>query len=85
MGQVIDFAEARSLRRPEQSAAPPRAPAWPLSPAAYAQHLFEPSWALWRSLVASYASFWFAPLGLEVRVGESQPRRGAKARRSSGS
>jgi hypothetical protein len=85
MGQVIHLRERRPRGRREQPAPLPSAAAWPPTPAAYAQHLLEPSWALWRSLVASYASFWFAPLGIEVKVGEDRARRGEKARLTSGS
>lgn len=86
MGQVIHLRERRSRGRREQAAPPPSvAAAWPLVPIAHAQHLLEPSWALWRVLVASYASFWFAPLGIEVKVREDRARHGPKARLTSGS
>lgn len=84
MGQVIDFQERRP--RGHQGQPGPRATvtAWPLLPVAYAPHLLEPSWTLWRSLVASYASFWFAPLGIEVRVGDGSAGHRPKARLTSG-
>lgn len=85
MGQVIDFKQGRPRERQDQPVRVPSAATWPLSPASYRQQVLEPSWALWQSLVASYASFWLAPLGIEVKVGEKQARRAPKARITSGS
>jgi hypothetical protein len=84
MGQVIEFRQRRPSSgqdRPNLAAIPA---SWPLSPAGYAQHVLAPSFAIWRSLVAGYASFWFAPFGIEVKVKEDPPPHPRKARVTSG-
>ncbi len=84
MGQVIDLQQRRRQGRQDPPGPVPAAVAWPMTPVGYAQAMLEPSWALWRSLVAGYAGFWLAPYGIEVRLAESRPRRPTKARATSG-
>lgn len=84
MGQVIDFQQRRP-RDGEAAVKPRPTPAsWPPSGPAYVEFLLEPSLTLWRSMIASYAGLWFAPLGLEVRVAERPDQPATRTRVTSG-
>lgn len=84
MGQVIEFGQRRPSGRQDRSKPAARAVPWPLSPVDYIQQVVEPSFAAWRSLVAGYAGFWFAPFGIVVKVAERPPRHSTRARVNSG-
>ncbi|MFO1073349.1 MAG: hypothetical protein U1E17_11890 [Geminicoccaceae bacterium] len=65
MGQIIEFDGRRRSQSPKADA-PGETQGWQDAGAAYLDAVLAP-WELWRGLMASYASLWFAPLGLEVR------------------
>jgi hypothetical protein len=69
MGQVIDLEQRRRSRRPEPAGlgGSPVAGWHAAQTAAYLDAVVLPSVTLWRSLAATWACFWLAPLGLEVR------------------
>lgn len=84
MGQVINFS-----RRPTRSAETTHgvagvSPRSVVMPPIYPPALLDHYMALWRSLMAGYASLWFAPFGIEVKVIESGARPAPKVRASSG-
>ena len=84
MGQVIDLEQRRQSRRPEPSdlGVPPAAGWHAIQAAACLDAVVLPV-ALWRSLAATWACFWLAPLGLEVRPVERGRSPAAPERASS--
>jgi hypothetical protein len=85
MGQVIDLEQRRQSRRPESAdrGVPPAAGWHAVQAAAYLDAVVLPSIALCRSLAATWACFWLAPLGLEVRPVETGRSPAAPERASS--
>lgn len=84
MGQVIDFSR-RQTRPTGVAPAPAAASPQPfLVQPVYPHAMLVHHMALWRSLMASYASLWFAPFGIEVKVIESDEKPAVKVRASSG-
>lgn len=73
MGQVIDLEQRRRSRRPEPAGigGSPIAGWHAAQAAVYVDTVLLPSVTLWRSLAATWACFWLAPLGLEVRPVET--------------
>jgi hypothetical protein len=72
MGQIIELEQWRR-KQPQPAAATPERVVWPNLPAAYVETVVLPSMAMWRSLAASCACWWLAPLGLEVRPIDPTP------------
>jgi hypothetical protein len=85
MGQVIDLEQRRQSRRPDPRDldVPPAAGWHAAQAAAYVDAVVLPSVTLWRSLAATWACFWLAPLGLEVRPVETGRLPAAPERASS--
>jgi hypothetical protein len=84
MGQVIDFSR-RQIRSAESAqGASARSPRPLLVQPVCPQAMLVHHMALWRSLMAGYASLWFAPFGIEVKVIESGEKPMPKVRASSG-
>lgn len=65
MGQIIEFAGWRRGSSPNADASS-QTQGWNGVNTVYLDAMLTP-WEMWRGLVASYASLWFAPLGFEVR------------------
>lgn len=82
MGQIIDFHQRRVREPPVSSASPTRAAAWSLTEPGDVETMMAPVVELWRSVFATYAAFWFAPLGLEVRAIECRKEERESARAS---
>jgi hypothetical protein len=83
MGQIIDFHQRRVRQQPVSPASATRATVWPLAQADSVAPVMAPMVELWRSILATYAAFWFAPLGLEVRAVESRKDQEEGARATS--
>lgn len=71
MGQIIQLEQWRRKQAQPAPAAP--ASGWPNLPAAYIETVVLPSVAMWRTLMASCACWWLAPMGLEVRPIDPNP------------
>jgi hypothetical protein len=84
MGQVIDFNRRQTRSAENAQGASAASPQAFLAQPVYPQAMLVHHMALWRSLVASYASLWFAPFGIEVKVIESGERPIPKVRARSG-
>ncbi|MEK0083170.1 hypothetical protein [Benzoatithermus flavus] len=82
MGQIIEFEQWRR-KKPQVAPAIPEPSGWPSLPAAYVDSVFLPTVAMWRSFVASCATWWLAPIGLEVRPVDPTPPAQDKERLSS--
>ena len=68
MGHIIYLDDWRKRAQ----AAPTRttldiANCWQMLPVTYVESVLMPSITLWRTIMASYACWWLAPVGLEVR------------------
>jgi hypothetical protein len=85
MAQVIDLEQRRQSRRPEPvgRGLQPAAGWHAVQAAAYVDAVVLPSVAFWRSLAATWACVWLAPLGLEVRPVETNRSAAAPERASS--
>jgi hypothetical protein len=73
MAQVIDLEQRRQSKRPEPAGlgGSPVAGWHVAQAAAYVDAVVLPSVTFWRSMAATWACFWLAPLGLEVRPVET--------------
>lgn len=70
MGQVIDIEERRRPRRTDAEPAPGAVSTF--GPTDMASMLY-PAATVWRFWLASWATLWLAPMGLQVRAVELPP------------
>lgn len=70
MGQIIDLDQRRLAAQSHQPAATSLGWDWASSHAAYVDGVLMPAVALWRASLATWAGFWLAPMGLEIRAAE---------------
>ena len=75
MGQIIDLDQRRPAAQPQKSATASPGWDWSGSHAAYVDGVLMPSVAFWRASLATWARFWLAPMGLEIRAVELRRRR----------
>lgn len=67
MGKVIDIEERRRTARTRATASAAGMADLPALPFAVAQAVVLPTAAFWRIWLATWSSFWLAPIGLEMR------------------
>ena len=67
MGKVIDIEQRRRSARARTAAAAAGKADLPVMPYAMAQAVLLPTAAFWRIWLATWSSFWLAPIGLEMR------------------
>ena len=73
MAQIIDIEERRRQRPPSPRRAVELGSSVLVDPAEYLDQVVTPMAAVWRSLMAGWASFWLAPFGLRVSPLEPLP------------
>jgi hypothetical protein len=66
MGQVIDLDQRRRERAVRTISSSGATSGWH-APTTYVDNVMLPSIALWRTMMASWACWWLAPVGLEIR------------------
>jgi hypothetical protein len=76
MGQIIDLDQRRLAAQPRKPALASPVRDWSVAHTAYVDGVVMPMVELWRASLATWARFWLAPMGLEIRPAElRRPRR----------
>jgi hypothetical protein len=83
MGQIIELEQWRQRKQPLPSGSRREPAGWHDLSSAYVDSVFLPTVALWRAVMASYACWWLAPIGLEVKPIDPTPPEQGKERLSS--